>query len=69
MKCHMSIPCWSKKAIRNPAIPSMGKYGVKKGRFSLELVKDLGVHGRGHDISVSDAPLAVLVLQVHFQLP
>ncbi len=45
------------------------KYGGKKERFSLELVKDLGVHGGGHDISVGDAILAVLVLQVHLQLP
>ncbi len=42
---------------------------VQQRRFSLELVKDLGVHGGGHDISVGDAVLAVLVLQVHFQLP
>ncbi len=58
-----------KEGNQKPAIPSMGEYGAKTEKCSLELVKDLGVHGGGHDVPVGDAPLAVLVLQVHFQLP
>ena len=34
----------------------------------LEVIKDLGVHGRGHDIPVRDAVLAMPLLQIVFQL-
>ena len=38
--------------------------GMTTHQHSLEVIKDLGVHGRGHDIPVADAVLAMLFFQV-----
>lgn len=38
--------------------------GMPAHEHSLEVIEDLGVHGRGHDIPVADAVLAMLLLQV-----
>ena len=38
--------------------------GAAIQQHSLQVIKDLGVHGRGHDISVADTVLAMLLFQV-----